>query len=319
MGEFHCPMGAAFYDDEGCILCEMCSAKTEQDMVEASKKIRAYLRSQAPRNKRPRKIAVAGKGGVGKSTVTVLLANALKQKGKTVLVLDTDESNPGLLTLFGFKREPVPLITLLPRFSSGDVSSGAEWLASDGITLSTIPAEYVADTAGLKFMMVGKIQDPFQGCACSMADLSRELIGRLSLAENETILVDMEAGVESFGRGVERYMDAVLVVVEPSLESISLAEKINYMAQGMGIGRVSAILNKVASDRAAERMSEELRKRNIRSAGIVRFDSVLNEAGFDGTVPLDSPAMADIQRIVEGLQDDANSQTGGASSPAKDS
>ena len=113
MGEFHCPMGAAFYDDEGCILCEMCSAKTEQEMVEASKKIRAYLRAQAPRNTPLRKIAVAGKGGVGKSTVTVLVANALKQR-YTVLVLDTDESNPGLLKLFGFEKEPRPLIALLP-------------------------------------------------------------------------------------------------------------------------------------------------------------------------------------------------------------
>lgn len=301
MGEFHCPMGAAFYDDEGCILCEMCSAKTEQEMIEASKKIRAHLKSQAPRNTPLRKIAVAGKGGVGKSTVTVLLANVMKQKGYAVLVLDTDESNPGLLKLFGFEKEPTPLINLLPRFSSGDISLDTEWLKRDGITLSTIPAEYIVEGAGLKFMMVGKIQDPFQGCACSMADMSRELIGKLSLAENEIIVVDMEAGVESFGRGVERYMDTVLVLVEPSLESIALAEKISYMAQGMGIDRVSAILNKVTSNRAEERMLEELRKRNVRVAGTVYFDSILNEAGFEGIVPLDSPAMANVQKVINRL------------------
>jgi len=310
VGEFHCPMGAAFYDDEGCILCEMCSAKTEQEMVEASKKIRAYLRGQAPRNTPLKKIAVAGKGGVGKSTVTVLFANTLKKKGYSVMVLDTDESNPGLLKLFGFEREPTPLITLLPRFASGDISSDTEWLKRDTITPSTIPAEYVVNGAGLKFMMVGKIQDPFQGCACSMADMSRELIGKLALADNEIIVVDMEAGVESFGRGVERHIDTVLVIAEPSLESISLAEKINYMAQGMGIDRVSAILNKVTSSRVEERMSEELRKRNVKVAGTVYFDSVLNEAGFDGIVPLDSPAMTDVQKIIDRLLEEARSQAG---------
>ena len=160
-------------------------------------------------------------------------------------------------------------------------------------------------------MTVGKIQDPFQGCACSMADMSRELIGKLLLAENEIIVVDMEAGVESFGRGVERHMNTVLVVVEPSLESISLAEKINYMAQGMGINRVSAILNKVTSNRVEERMSDELRKRNVKVAGTVYFDSILSEAGFEGIVPLNSPAMANIQKIIDGLQTEANSQATG--------
>jgi len=298
MGIFHCPMGAPFYDDEGCIDCDMCSAVTEQEMVEASKKIRAYLRSHATSESPVKKIAVCGKGGVGKSTIVVLIANVLGSKGYGVLVLDTDESNPGLSRLFGFDKEPKPLITLLNRFSSGKHNADSEWLQRDNITIQDIPSEYIIHRDGLKFLMVGKIQDPFQGCACSIADMTRVLMEKLLVSDNEIVLVDVEAGIESFGRGLERNVDTVLVIVEPSFESMVLAEKIGYMAEGMGIVRVKAILNKVPSEKARQRMTEELNKRNIKSIGTVYFDLQLNEAGFEGTALGDSRATADIQTII---------------------
>jgi CO dehydrogenase maturation factor len=130
-------------------------------------------------DKRLSKSQAAGKGGVGKSTVTVLVARVLRAKGNSVIVLDTDESNAGLLNLFGFQRGPKSLISLLARFSSGDSAPDVEWLRSDKITTTTIPSEYVLDVPGLVFMMTDKIQDPFQGCSCSVADRSRHLIGKL--------------------------------------------------------------------------------------------------------------------------------------------
>lgn len=299
MGEFHCPMGAAFYDDDGCILCEMCTAQTEEEMVEASKRIREYLKSHAPAPKLVQKIAVCGKGGVGKSTVVVLTTNALIGKGFSVLVLDTDESNPGLSRLFGFNKEPKPMITLLNRFSADDKNPDITWMQGEKINITDIPAEYILNRDGLKFMMVGKILDPFQGCACTMADITRELTGKISVTNKEVILVDMEAGVESFGRGVERNMDTILIVVEPSFESMALADKINYMAKGMGIARVKAILNKVPSEKIRDRMIEELSAKKIETIGTVFYDVELNEAGFEGSIIEDSTAIKDIQKIVD--------------------
>ncbi len=299
MGIFHCPMGAAFYDDEGCIDCGMCSATTEQEMVEASRKIRAYLRSHAASGGAVKKIAVCGKGGVGKSTLVVLIANALRSNGYGVLVIDTDESNPGLYRLFGFNEEPRPLMALLSRFSSRSRRrSDSEWLQREKIAIADIPAQYLLNRDGLKLLTVGKIQDPFQGCACSIADMTRDLMGKLVVGEKEVVLVDMEAGIESFGRGVERNVDTVLVIVEPSFESMALAEKICYMAEGMGIVRAKAILNKVPSEKAEQRMTEELNRRNIKSLGTVYFDPQLSEAGFEGTALGDSRATEDVQRIV---------------------
>lgn len=305
MGLFHCPMGAAFYDDEDCINCEMCSAETDEERIEASKRIREYLRTHSPAKSPVRKIAVCGKGGVGKSTITVLLANSLIKKGFSVLVLDTDESNPGLSRMFGFNEEPRPLITLLSRFASGDKSPDSEWLQRENISIAEIPSEYVLKHNELKFIMVGKIIDPFQGCACSMADMTRDLMGKLNVGEKEIVVVDMEAGIESFGRGVERYMDTVLIIVEPTFESMALADKINYMAKGMGIARVRAILNKIPSEKIQMKMIEELNKKDIQSTGTISYDQELNEASFEGTVVTDSKATKEVLVIIERLLEDA--------------
>jgi len=306
MGIFHCPVGAAFYDDEDCIDCGMCTAETEEQMVEASKKIRIFLRANAPKPGPIKKVTVCGKGGVGKSSLTTLLARALRAEGYSLLVLDTDESNPGLFRMFGFESGPKPLMTMLSRFASGTPSPGTEWLMGDTINVEDIPSEFILNNDNLKFLMIGKIEDPFQGCACSMADIARDLMRKLTLKENEIVLVDMEAGVESFGRGVERNVDTVLIIVEPSFESMALAGKIGYMCEGMGIYRVRAILNKVPSEKIRQRMIEELDRKNIKVIGTVYYDPELSEAGFEGRPPGQSKAAGDVEAIVKNLFNEAD-------------
>jgi CO dehydrogenase maturation factor len=305
MGLFHCPMGAPFYDDEACIDCGMCSATTKEAMIEASKKIRDYLRSHTEKKGAINKIAVAGKGGVGKSTVITLMANVLKRRGYHVLVLDADESNPGLYRMFGFDQEPKPLMALLSRFSVGEPEPNTGWLIRERIDSQDIPSEYILDHNGLRFLMVGKIVDPFQGCACSMADIAKDLVAKLVLKDKELLLIDMEAGIESFGRGMERSVNTILIVVEPSYESLALAEKISYMAEGMGISWIRAILNKVPSEEVKQRMIEELDKRSIKPIGTIYFDPQLNKAGFEGTVLGDSKATLDMEVIMDLLVDES--------------
>jgi len=301
MGIFHCPVGAAFYDDEDCIDCGMCTAETEEQMVEASKKIRIFLRANAPKPGPIKKVTVCGKGGVGKSSLTTLLARALRAEGYSLLVLDTDESNPGLFRMFGFESGPKPLMTMLSRFASGTPAPGTEWLMGDTINVEDIPSEFILNNDNLKFLMIGKIEDPFQGCACSMADIARDLMRKLTLKEKEIVLVDMEAGVESFGRGVERNVDTVLIIVEPSFESMALAGKIGYMCEGMGIYRVRGVLNKVPSEKIRQRMIEELDRKNIKVIGTVYYDPELSEAGFEGRPPGQSKAAGDVETIVKNL------------------
>jgi CO dehydrogenase maturation factor len=305
MGLYHCPMGAAFYDDAPCIDCGMCIAETEEEMVEASKKIRLYLQSQAPATRPVKKIAVSGKGGVGKSTVVALIAEALKTEGYTVIVLDTDESNPGLHRILGFNSVPKSLIRLMSRFSKGDPEIDTGWITREAIAIKDIPPDYVMTSNGLRFLMVGKIEDPFQGCACEMADITRDLMGKMALGEKEIAIVDMEAGIESFGRGLERNVDTILMIVEPSFESMALSEKISYMAQGMGINRILAILNKVPSEAARQKMTEELNKRKVKTVGAVYYDPLVSEAGFEGKPPGGTKALEDVQEIVRIILNDS--------------
>ena len=95
-----------------------------------------------------RKIAVSGKGGTGKSTIVTLMADALRQQGYSVIVLDTDESNPGLCRMFGFEKEPRPLLALLSRSSPGEPEPDTEWLASDEITIDGIPSGHILSRDG---------------------------------------------------------------------------------------------------------------------------------------------------------------------------
>ena len=300
MPAFHCPMGAVYYDDEPCIDCGLCSAKTREAMVEASKKIRDYLSSHAERNGLSKKIAICGKGGTGKSTVVALMANALRKEGYLVLVVDTDESNPGLHRMLGFDRQPRPLMALLDRFSPEDVRPATDWLKQDEISLQEIPREYLLGSYNLKFLMAGKIDDPFQGCACSMAGIAGDFIQKLALKDKEVVLIDMEAGIESFGRGVERGVDTVLVVVEPSFESLALAGKIGYMAGGIGVNRVRAIPNKIPSETIERKVISELEKKDITYIGTVYVDPKVSEVGLEGgTLPDNSNAGEDVRRITQ--------------------
>ena len=307
MGMFHCPFGNPYYDCDGCIDCEMCLATTKEEMIAASKRIREYLKSHNKNSGVVRKIAVCGKGGTGKSTIVTLMAHVLRAEGHSVLLMDTDESNPGLFRLCGFKKEPLPLMTLLNRLSAAQPRPDIEWLKRDQITIEDIPAEHVIHCDGLTFLMVGKIEDPFQGCACFLAEVTRNIVEKLVIKDREVLLIDMEAGVESFGRGVERSVDTVLVVVEPSFESRVLAERIHYMAEGMGIGRVRAILNKVPSAEIRQKMSDELARKNITAIGTIYFDPQVSEASFEGSPLGDSTARDDMKVITKALLGEAGS------------
>jgi CO dehydrogenase maturation factor len=300
MPAFHCPLGSVYYDDQPCIDCGLCLAQTEQERVEASRKMREYIRAHAGRKSRCQKMAVCGKGGTGKSTLVALLANVFRQEGYGVVVMDTDESNPGLPRLLGLGTPATPLSSLLERFSSGDRKPDASWLEAARISPEGIPREYVVSAPRLKLLTAGKINDPFQGCACQIADLARDFVQKLNLGNREIMLIDTEAGIESFGRGVERGVDTVLIVVEPSYDSLALVEKIRYLAEGIGISTLYAVLNKIPSPEIEAELREEVEKKGVKMAGTVYLDPRITHAGFRGQkLPDNTAAHAQAQKIAQ--------------------
>jgi len=290
MGLFHCPLGAPYYEDDACIDCGLCYAKTSEEKVEASRKIREYMKAHAPRTSAVSKVAVCGKGGSGKTTAVALLTLAFKEAGGSVIVIDADESNPGLGRMLGVGGEPKPLSDLFGE--GGLFSERAKFSMED------IPPGFVSVVDGVRFMEVGKILDPFQGCACSMAETARQIVEKLELKEGELLILDMEAGVESFGRGVERHADTILIVVEPSFESIAVAGRIAQMAQGMGIGRVGAVLNKVSSEAFASRTMQELEKLGVKVFGALHYRQEIAEAAFEGEMVKSGVAVKETGIII---------------------
>jgi CO dehydrogenase maturation factor len=296
MGLFHCPLGAVYYEDDDCIDCGLCVANTSEEKVEASKKIREYMKSHAVPSLNVSKVAVCGKGGSGKTTTVTLLTFALKEAGYKPIVLDADESNPGLARMLGISGEPKAIAEL---FNKPEDAVAGPLAGRDTFTMDDIPAEYVSGSDGIRFMVVGKIIDPFQGCGCGLAEAAREVVEKLVVKDGDVLVLDMEAGVESFGRGVERHADTILIVVEPSLESIIVAERISRMARGMGIGRVGAILNKVSSESLKSRTTQELEKRGVKVFGILNYSAELAEMAFEGKPLKDGAGVKEAGIIVE--------------------
>jgi CO dehydrogenase maturation factor len=246
------------------------------------------------------KISVCGKGGSGKSTVVALLASEARLRGYRVLVVDSDESNSGLFRMLGFDYPPPPLMDLVGGKKSLQQKMGQPSVLSEShIVLDNLPPQYLVQKDGLRLVGIGKIMQSLEGCACPMGVLSREFLKKLTLAEDELAIVDMEAGVEHFGRGVETSIDSVLVVVEPPLESLNVGQKIHDLASGIGIKNVWAVLNKVPSEEIANRLKAELKERQIDVVGCIYLDADIFKSSLDGRMPVKGVAVQEIKDVLD--------------------
>ncbi|MFC1951239.1 P-loop NTPase [Chloroflexota bacterium] len=259
-----------------------------------------------------KKISISGKGGTGKSMLTTMLSTILTEKGYTVLTVDSDDSNPGLYRMLGFDEAPRPLMDLFGgenqiiteikyRQEKDEKKPTAEWLNKEKFSIDDIPEDYMIHKNGQKLLSVGKISVAFEGCACPMAEVLKIFLDKLELKEKEIMIVDMEAGVEHFGRGVDQSIDTALILVEPTVESISLAAKVYFLSRGSKIDNIWAILNKIPSQAIEDRVVGELSKRGIKVAGTVHYDPQIAEYALEGKPLTESQAKEEVKRIVEVL------------------
>ncbi len=307
MGSFHCPMGAVGKGADNCIDCGLCTASTKSEQRVAADIVRNWIRSQSSERLQRyliQKIAVCGKGGVGKSTITSMLAIALRDMGYEVLVLDMDESNASLGHKLGFSETPIPLLDMV-EINSERVKPDQSWLQSDTVLLTDIPDEFICSSNRLHFMQAGKLEDAFSGCACTLSSIATVFLEKLKLEPRQIMIVDNEAGIESFGRGVERYVDTILTVVEPSFESIEMASRIKYMAEGLGISRIRAIVNKVEDSKFEKIVIKKLAEEEVKYLGVMRKDDDISMAGLMGTVVPECPAKDHIEKIAMLMLDEA--------------
>lgn len=308
MGVFHCPLGAPFKGGNNCIDCGLCTASSKEEYKAASEKVRAAIRSTAGDRLeyyKISKIAVCGKGGCGKSTFAAMLARSLEKLGYEVLILDTDESNAGLYKKLGMPGTGKPLLRILGSGFAEYEEVDTEWLKPDKIAISDIPAEYLQTQGRIHLLVTGKILDPFQGCACGMSDLTRDLLLKLNLKDGQIVIADIEAGVESFGRGVERGADTVIDIVEPSFDSIELASRIKYMSEGVGIRRVRAVLNKMPNKDIEKAVLKQLHADEMRHLGCIGVEDSVVMAGLMGQPVADEAFLDRIKRMTMLMLDEA--------------
>ena len=207
------------------------------------------------------KIAIGGKGGVGKTTVCAVWAQLFAEDGFNVLAIDADPST-SLASAFGIPSEqsPHPLIEMkqliAERTGTEKGAVGAYFRLNPKV--SDLPEKYWLEVDGLKLLVLGSITDAGAGCACPEAAFLKALLTHTILQRQEVVLVDLSAGVEFMGRASVQGIDALIVVVEPGARSIETAVNIARMAEKFGIRHIAAIINKVTDPGQVEAINSEL-------------------------------------------------------------
>ncbi|RLC24638.1 MAG: ATP-binding protein [Deltaproteobacteria bacterium] len=250
------------------------------------------------------KVLICGKGGSGKSTLSVLIARTMKERGYRVLLVDADESNFGLYRLMGV-TPPMTLMDYLggkkgfkQKLNAPLHAHGAEGILPGKLRIDEIPKTCVARADGIRLLVIGKILDFGEGCACPMGVLSKMVLSRIEEDADEIVIVDTEAGVEHFGRGVDQACDMVIGIVDPTFESFMTAEKISEMAEKAGAA-LFFVLNKVEETVASVMDAHIDTKRVI---GRIPRDPDIFMAGLSGkTLATGVGGMERIARTIEGF------------------
>ena len=193
------------------------------------------------------KILVCGKGGCGKSTIVTLLAKEIAARKNKVLVIDSDESNIGLHSRLGMQKPE----DFMNYFGGKKVLFEKTKEMKDRWKLDDLPRDYLAEKGNIQLLSMGKIYQFGEGCACPINALSSKFLEIIDLGDEEFLIADTDAGIEHFGRGVEKGADILFVVIDPSRESILLAAKIAELGQQVD-KPVYYILNRVADQETEE-------------------------------------------------------------------
>lgn len=255
------------------------------------------------------KIAISGKGGAGKTTLAGVMARLLAEEGKKVLAIDADmDSN--LASAIGIPSEEVSRLTPLARMTSlVEERTGSKKGTFGGLfklnpRVDDIPDTYSVTYRGVKLLVLGGVLSGGSGCFCPENVLLKSLISHLFVAREETVIVDMEAGLEHLSRGSTGNMDVFIVVVEPGLRSLGTARQIKRLAEDLGISDTLVVGNKVASDED-RRLIEEGLGEEFDILGYLSMNPKIMEADRLGVSPydLDDRIRGEVKAITDRMEE----------------
>ena len=250
------------------------------------------------------KIAVSGKGGVGKTTFSSLFIRTLNDMGKHVLAIDADpDANlaAGLGIPDADKIVPISEMKdlIFERTEARPGSIGGFFKLNPKV--DDLPDSLSKKLERIKLMRLGGVKKGGAGCICPESTMLKALITHVVLARDEVVVMDMEAGIEHLGRGTAQAVDRLLVVVEPGRRSIDTAMNIKKLASEIRLDKVSIIGNKIRSPKDEEFLKSTMPE--FEFLGFLQYDDALIEADLEGRSPFDTDTTAkeEIREIINRL------------------
>ena len=234
------------------------------------------------------KIAISGKGGVGKTTLSGTLARLLARAGYDVLAIDADPSM-NLASALGIKERPRPLTEFKELID--ERAGGPAGVFKLNPKVDDIVEKFgVTGPDKVKLLVLGTVERGGSGCMCPASSFLKALMRHVILKTNSVVILDMEAGVEHLGRGTTRGIDIMLIVVEPGARSIETAGRIVELARQIDIQKFGAVINKAGKD--ASDIEDKLKAYGIEVSGVIPYDTTLVQADMESVAPIDKGGAA---------------------------
>ena len=260
------------------------------------------------------KIAISGKGGVGKTTLSSLLAGVYAAEGVTVLAVDANPDS-NLPAALGIPPEEVGKI--VPISEMGDLieeRTGAKPGSASPMfklnpTVDDIPERFSVMRGGVRLLVMGSVLQGGGGCICPESALLRTLTSELLVRRSEVVIMDMDAGVEHLGRGTARAVDAFIVVVEPGQRSLQSARNIRSLARDIGVQQCLLVGSKTRSEEQRRFIVDSMSDFEV--LGFINYNPDLAEADLRGIGVYDAaPGAVEEAREIKAALERAIGSTG---------
>ncbi|MDY6969580.1 MAG: carbon monoxide dehydrogenase accessory protein CooC [Spirochaetota bacterium] len=245
------------------------------------------------------KIAITGKGGVGKTTLSALLSFQISAKGKRVIAVDADPDS-NLASALGFsdidKIIPISEMEHLIEERTGAKPGSSGSFFKINPKVDDLPDKVSIQKDNIRLMVMGTVKKGGAGCVCPESVLLKTLITHLVLFQDDVVIMDMEAGIEHLGRGTATGVDMLIIVVEPGMRSIDTAVKINSLANDLKVKRVAVVGNKIRKSSDEEFIRENIN--SIEILGFLPYNNNLIDSDMKG-IPALSLFSERIEQILE--------------------